>query len=173
VPIPWLQSLDGLAPAFEAPLLILLWRWQARRGAEPDSLGKLATGCLIFAGSTILLALVPPATRGTIWLPVVFHLLSNLGAMFFAPVTHATFAARAPERWRGTLIGVDMMAVAVASLISGPMGGWYTRVSPPLFWTVTAAIPAVAGLVLLALRRPLRAFGGPDPLVQKTAAPAH
>ena len=66
-----------------------------------------------------------------------------------------------------------VMAVAVASLISGPMGSWYTRVSPPLFWTVTAAIPAVAGVVLLALRRPLRAFGGPDPLVEKAAAPAH
>ncbi|WP_179505516.1 MULTISPECIES: MFS transporter [unclassified Sphingomonas] len=173
VPIPWLQSLDGLAPAFEAPLLILLWRWQALRQAESDSLGKLATGCLIFAGSTLLLALVPTNTRGTIWLPVAFHLLSNLGAMFFAPVMHATFAARAPERWRGTLIGMDMMSVAVASLISGPMGGWYTRVSPPLFWLVTAAIPAVAGVLLLALRRPLRAFGGPDPLVQTTAAPAH
>jgi POT family proton-dependent oligopeptide transporter len=172
VPIPWLQSLDGLAPAFEAPLLILLWRWQARRGAEPDSLGKLATGCLIFAGSTILLALVPTTARGTIWLPVVFHLLSNLGAMFFAPVTHALFAARAPERWRGTLIGVDMMAVAVASLISGPMGGWYTQSarrcsgpSPPRFrrWPAWFCWPCAARCAPSAA--PIRWW--------KRAAPAH
>lgn len=174
VPIPWLQSLDGLAPAFEAPLLILLWRWQAARHAEPDSLTKLATGCLLFAGSTALLAVAPVTTRGTIWLPVAFHMLSNLGAMFFAPVAHAYFATRAPERWRGTLMGVDMMAVAVASLISGPMGGWYTTVTPRMFWLVTAAIPGVAGVVLLALRGPLRAFGGPDTLVaNEAAAPGH
>ena len=162
VPIPWLQSLDGLAPALEAPLLILFWRWQAARRQEPDSLTKLAIGCLIFAGSTLLLATVPVATRGSIWLPVAFHLLSNLGAMFFAPVMHAYFATRAPERWRGTLIGFEMLSVAVASLVSGPTGGWYTTVSPPQFWTVTAAIPAIAGTVLLILRGPLRAFGGPE-----------
>lgn len=172
VPIPWLQSLDGLAPAVEAPLLILLWRWQATRKAEPDSLTKLATGCLIFAASTLLLALSPTATRGPIWLPVAFHLLSNLGAMFFAPVMHAYFATRAPERWRGTLIGVEMLSVAVASLISGPMGGWYTQVSPPVFWLVTAAIPAIAGVLLLALRHPLRVFGGPDTLVKNEAGAA-
>lgn len=158
VPVPWLQSLDGLAPAVAAPLLILLWRWQARRGAEPSSLGKIGSGCLILAAATLILAAEPmlagPNERASVWLPVLFHVISNFGAIFFAPTFHAFFATRAPEPWRGTLIGIDSLSVSAASLISGTMGGWYQSVTPTTFWIASASIAGVAGLVVLAIDRP-------------------
>lgn len=158
VPIPWLQSLDGLAPAVAAPLLIVLWRWQARRGTEPTSLGKIGTGCLIMAASTMLLAAEPafagPGGRTGLWLPVAFHLASNVGAIFFAPVMHAFFATRAPEAWRGTLIGIEALSVTAASLISGTMGGWYQTVSPPVFWLTSASIAGLTGVLVLLANRP-------------------
>jgi POT family proton-dependent oligopeptide transporter len=55
MPVPWLQSIDGLAPLASMPLALMFWRWQAGRGREPDEFGKLGRGCLLF-GSTAWLA---------------------------------------------------------------------------------------------------------------------
>lgn len=42
VPVPWLQSLDGLMPALTVPIILALWRRQAVRGSEPPCLSSLA-----------------------------------------------------------------------------------------------------------------------------------
>lgn len=166
VPIPWLQSLDGLAPAFFAPVVILLWRWQAGRGTEPAVFVKLAIGSLIFAASTMLLGLTPlfaDATgRGPLWLPVTFHLVSNFGVIYFAPVMHAFYASRAPERWRGTLIGMETLSVSAASILSGMMGGWYETIGPSAFWMANAGIVGAAGVILLLASRPPLRWLGPE-----------
>ena len=165
VPIPWLQSLDGLAPAVLIPLTLIAFRAMAVRGAEPDSLNKMALGSLVFAASMLALAAgsaIGGGARTPIWLPVLFHLGSNVGAALFAPFMQATFAARAPERLRGTLLGIYQLSITAASLISGPMGGWYDRVTPTVFWLAAAGFAGVGGLILLLIAKPLRAWMGID-----------
>ena len=166
VPVPWLQSLDGLAPAAYAPVVILLWRWQARRGTEPDLFVKIALGCLIFSAAMLLLAAAPVFAgangRGPLWIPVVFHLVSNFGAIYFSPVVQAFDAGRAPEAWRGTLLAMDTMSVSAASILSGTMGGWYETMPPVTFWSINAAIVGGAGIALLLVYRPLRRWLGPE-----------
>ncbi len=173
VPIPWLQSLDGLAPAIAAPILIVLWRWQASRGTEPATLTKAAFGCLIMAGSTLLLALAPLFAgadgRGPLWLVVLFHMISNFGAISFAPVIRSFFAEQAPESIRGTVIGLESLSVTGASLISGLMGGWYQSVSPPVFWMVSASIAGAAGIALLIVRHGLVRWIVGDTAIQTDA----
>lgn len=158
VPVPWMQSLDGLAPAVFIPLALWIWARQAARGREPDEFGKLAFGAILFGFSVALLAAGPLLAgadgRAPIILPILFHVFSNFGAVFFAPVMLALFATRAPAQWRGTLIGVNALAISVASLISGRMGGLYEQVSPSAFWLINAAICSGAGVYLL-LARPL------------------
>lgn len=48
VPVPWMQSLDGLAPALFIPLVLWMWAWMAARGREPDEFGKIAVGLTLF-----------------------------------------------------------------------------------------------------------------------------
>jgi POT family proton-dependent oligopeptide transporter len=152
VPVPWLSSLDGLAPAVMTPLVILWWRRQAKAGDEPDLFVKLATGCLIFAAGVCWLALaswlVGDEKVNLLW-PVGFHLISNLGWIFFAPIALALFAAQAPLALRGTLIGINTLSVFAASVISGRIGGLYETLSPTAFWLVHAAIVGAGGLVML------------------------
>lgn len=166
VPVPWLQALDGLAPAIYGGLVIMLWRWQAARGRERDLFTKMGHGCLIFAAATLLLASAPlfagPSGRAPLWLPVLFHVVSNWGAVYFSPVMETFYAARAPEQWRGSLLGIDALAVSAASILSGTMGGWYETITPTLFWSVNAAIVGGAGLAVLLARAPLRAWLGPE-----------
>lgn len=175
VPVPWLQSLDGLAPAIYVPLAIMLWRWQARRGMEPGLFGKIGRGCLIFAGSMLLLASAPmlagPDGRAPLWLPVLFHLTSNWGAVYFAPIMQAFYAERAPEAWRGSLLGVENMSVTAASILSGILGSWYETTTPTMFWTLNAGIVGTAGLVVLLARPALVKWLGPEPAPEPAPEP--
>lgn len=166
VPVPWMQSLDGLAPAIFIPLVVWHWRRQAKRGTEPDLFTKMGIGCVIFAAGVLWLAAAPLVAdaqgKAPLLWPVMFHLISNLGAVYFAPVVLALYASRAPAAYRGTLLGIDTLAASAASLLSGYMGGWYEKMPPSRFWLINAAIVGIAGLVLLALRKPIGSVFGPE-----------
>ena len=56
IPVPWLQSFDGLAPFVSLPFLLLFWKWQDRNGKGPDELARMVTGMLIFGVSVMVLA---------------------------------------------------------------------------------------------------------------------
>lgn len=158
LPVPWLQSLDGVAPILAMPAVLGLWRRQALRGVEPDALGKLARGCLIFGAGTAFLAIaswVAGAGKASLAWPLAFHLTSNCGWLYFAPTVEAIFAAAAPAGIRGALMGANLAAVFFASLISGRLGGLYEQLPPAVFWFMHAGIVAAAGIGVLILRRPL------------------
>ncbi len=152
VPVPWFQSLDGLAPGLFIPLVLWIWSLQARRGREPDVLTKLAIGSVIFGLSVGLLAAGPVLAnaqgRAPIVLPLLFHVTSNFGAMYYAPVILGLYGTRAPQSLRGTLVGVNYMAVAAGSILSGWMGGLYESMGPAPFWLLNAAICTGAGLAI-------------------------
>ena len=159
VPVPWLQSLDGLMPAISIPLMIMVWRKQAARGSEPALLVKLGLGALIFAASLLLLVVAshPPGSgaRASLVLPIAFHIVSNFGWIYFAPVATTLILTRAPESTRGTMVGINMLSVTAGSLISGRLGSLYERVAASDFWLIHAAIVGGAGLILLLLAKPL------------------
>ncbi|MBW8816110.1 MAG: peptide MFS transporter [Caulobacterales bacterium] len=154
VPVPWLQSIDGLAPFATLPPMLLFWRWQAGRGREPDEFGKLALGCFIFAASTLWLAagqfVTDAAGRTPFLWAVAFHLASNLGWLYFAPTCNALFSRAAPVAVTATLMGLYSVATSLGSVISGRLGGLYETMSPFAFWSLHAAIVAAGGLLILA-----------------------
>lgn len=164
VPVPWLQALDGLAPVIVMPFFLALWQRQAAQAREPDELAKMAIGCFIFAGSTAWLGLAPlvagPDGRAPILWAVVFHLLSNIGWLYFTPIVLALYATRAPVGLRGTLLGINSLTVFVASTISGRLGVLYETLSASQFWLLHAAIVGGGGLAFVLLGRPIRALLG-------------
>ncbi|WP_423141589.1 peptide MFS transporter [Parablastomonas sp. CN1-191] len=155
MPVPWLQSLDGLAPAVFTPITLWIWARMALKGREPDEFVKLSFGVTLFGVAVAMLATEPllaGSGKGPVLLPVMFHVVSNFAAVWFAPVMLALFATRAPGAWRGTLIGINSLAVSAASLISGRMGSLYERVSPSEFWLINAAVCFAAGALVLVAR---------------------
>lgn len=165
VPVPWFQSLDGLAPAAFIPLALWIWHRQAQAGREPDQFGKIAFGCILFAASVGWLALAPlvsdAAGRAPVLWPVMFHVFSNFGAVFVAPVFLALYATRAPASLRGTMLGVNALAQSAGSLLSGRMGGLYENVAPSTFWLINAAICGGGGVLMLAATPALRRWFAP------------
>ena len=160
VPVPWLQSLDGLSPFVCVPLMLIFWRGQAARGSEPALLVKMGIGGILFGLSLLVLVFAshgPGAPRAPLGLPIAFHLVSNIGWIYFTPVVVALMQTRSPASTRGVMAGVNNLAVTAGSLISGRLGGLYEQVSGANFWLIHAAIVGGAGLVLLLLARPLGA----------------
>jgi len=152
IPVPWFQALDGLAPGLFIPLVLWIWAQQAKQGREPDVFGKLAFGSVLFGASLALLAAGPLLAnaegRAPVILPLLFHVFSNFAAMYYAPVVLGLFATRAPASLRGTLVGVNALAVSAGILVSGWMGGLYETLTPAPFWLINAAICSGAGVVL-------------------------
>jgi POT family proton-dependent oligopeptide transporter len=160
MPVPWLQSLDGLAPFLLLPPVLLLWRWQARRGREPFEATKIAIGCFIFSASTLWLAAAPlvvdAAGRTPLVWAVVFHLASNAGWLFFTPTMNALYSRMAPPAVNATLMGANTLSVFLGSVISGRLGALYEVLTASQFWALHAALVGLGGVLMMLMGGRLR-----------------
>ena len=177
VPVPWLQSLDGLSPFICLPPMLMFWRWQAQRGREPNEFIKAAIGCFIFGASTLWLAAAPLVLdahgRTPILWAVVFHLASNLGWLYFVPTMTALFSRAAPKPVNATMIGIYSLSVFLGSTISGRLGSLYETLTASQFWALHAAVVAAGGLIMLVVGARLsHAYVtiGPEDVVAGSAA---
>ena len=153
VPVPWFQAIDGLSPFICLPPMLMFWRWQAARGREPGQLTKAAIGCFIFAAGTLWLAAAGLAAdadgRAPILFAVMFHLVSNLGWLYFTPTVTALVSRAAPRSVNATMIGAASLSVFLGSTISGRLGSLYEVLPASQFWTLHAALVGLGGVVFL------------------------
>jgi POT family proton-dependent oligopeptide transporter len=163
LPVTWLQSASAIVGICMAPVLIGLWSGQARRGREPSALGKMAIGCGLAVAAYALLALGAAVTGPAGQVPLVwalgFHLIVQTAYLFVYPIGMALFSRAAPPAINSLMIGIYFLSVFAGSLLVGWVGQFYERMSAPEYWLLHSAAAGVAGLIILALWRPLsRAF---------------
>src|SRR3546814_90792 len=63
--ITWFQAVNPFVILVGTPVLLALWAGLARRGREPSTLAKMATGCVLFTGAFVLLATVARSEEHT------------------------------------------------------------------------------------------------------------
>ena len=97
MPVPWLQAIDSLAVVVLVPPMLRFWRWQDARGKEPDDLGKLALGCLLYGGAVAWLAAsqLIAARQGTV--PLAWAIWNTIQQ------THRNVPSRA-AKWCGQFL---------------------------------------------------------------------
>jgi POT family proton-dependent oligopeptide transporter len=169
VPVPWFASIDPFAGIVVAPVLVLLWRRQATRGAEPDEIAKIAIGTAI-AGLAPVVILAGIALSGGGTVPMIFPLLAGIangvGLVWYWPAALAIVSRAAPAPVRSMLMGGVYMVVFVASLAAGYVGSRYETMTPIGFWGLHVALAAatIAALLLIgpSLRRVLCDRAGED-----------
>jgi POT family proton-dependent oligopeptide transporter len=158
VPIPWFFSLESLTSIMAAPLLILLWRWQAKRRKEPGDLSKIGIGAGIAVVTNLFLVAGILGSGGTrvhpIW-PALYCVATGISFMYYWPTTLALVSRAAPAKVNATMMGIAYMSLFVSNNVIGWIGGFYERMSPVEFWALHAAIAATGGLVVLLLGRRL------------------
>jgi proton-dependent oligopeptide transporter, POT family len=153
IPVPWLQTFEGIGAVGMMPVVVWLWRQQAALGSEPDEFTKISVGCLVYATMLVWLAcsglVVDP--NGKVPLPwiIVFHILSQVGYLYVSPVAVALFSRAAPPTLSATMVSVYYVSAFAGSTVSGRLGGLYERLSPMRFWLVHAGIVYCGGLLVM------------------------
>jgi POT family proton-dependent oligopeptide transporter len=151
MPVTWLQSIDALAPILFTPAVLLLWRWQAKRGREPSDLGKMGLGCALFALAYLWLGAGAGGAKMSLPWALVFHVVANLGWLYFVPNAAALFTRAAPAAINAMMVGVYFLSIFIGATFSGWMGRFAELMSPQAFWLMYAAFPAAGAALLLGL----------------------
>lgn len=164
VPVTWFQSLDALTMLAMAPLVMMFWRAQARRGAEPSDLPKVAIGSAVYAAAFLLLSIgqiAANADKVAMGWPLAFHLTCAVGYLYAAPNALSLISRFAPPSVNAMMVGAFSLGIFVGGIVSGWLGRFYEPLQPAAFWALHAAFPLVGAVLFVSLRRLLeRCFEG-------------
>ena len=160
LPTTWLITFDATVSVSFLAGVALFYRWYATRWREPDELGKIVIGsAFVVAGALCLFMAAagkaPHAKIGLAW-PIAFHVLNSIGFAHAMPVALALFARIAPKAIQATVVSMYSLAFALANMLVGVIGGWFTTMPTTTFWLMHAGFAGGAGLVFLALKFALR-----------------
>jgi POT family proton-dependent oligopeptide transporter len=158
VPVTWFQALDSLTVLLLAPVLVVLWRAQARRAAEPADLTKVALGCALMGVAFVLLTvgqLLAGGGQVALFWPVAFHVFTALGYLYAAPVALALVSRAAPVAVNAMMVGAYYLGIFAGGLISGRLARFYEPLQPPAFWGLHALVAVSGTALIFVLRRPL------------------
>lgn len=160
IPSSWFASMDSLGSILFAPVLMVLWSWQAKRNQEPASVTKQGIGTAIVAFAALIFAYgnwgqSAQHSVAAGW-AVAGWLTMGLGWMYYWPTTLAIVSKAAPPRVASTLMGVAFLSPFVAHVMAGWVGSFFDQMHPSAFWMLDAAIGAAGATLILILRRPLQ-----------------
>ncbi|WP_341713335.1 peptide MFS transporter [Erythrobacter sp.] len=154
VPTPWFASEDSFASVVALPLLLVIWAWQGRRGGEPGDLAKIATGAIIMACSSAMLAigaLSAPDGKVSILFPLVAYFLSGIAFMYQWPTALALVSRRAPKKINALMMAGAYLTLFVVGVGTGYIARFYEPLGDVAFWTLQAGISATGALLVLFL----------------------
>jgi POT family proton-dependent oligopeptide transporter len=162
IPSTWFQALNPLLVFALTPVLLAVWARRLRRGAAPAApLRRMAFGALIVATSYAWLTLATELSGGApahwLWL-ATFFLIYTLGELHILPTGLALFGRMAPPALAATTIALWFSASFAGNLLAGGVGSLWSSLAPAEFFTLIAAIAALAAGMLLLLDRSARAL---------------
>jgi POT family proton-dependent oligopeptide transporter len=163
IPASWFQSINPMAIVLLAPAFAALWTWlDSSRYALPDP-AKQGLGMVVLGLGFVLMVIAQGRAEtlgpvGPQWLAVVY-LLHAIGELMLSPVGLSQVSRIAPPRLLGLLMGVWLMANAVANYLAGALEGLLAGSGIPLYVFLLGSSLG-AGLVLL----------GVSPWVQRLAS---
>ena len=157
-PSSWFQSLNSLFIFMLAP--VFAWLWVRLGSKEPSSPTKFGFGLLLVgAGFAVLIVAAQRAEQGVqvspLWLTVTY-LLHTCGELVLSPVGLSAMTRLAPARIVGLMMGVWFLASSVGNYIGGRVSSFYESWPLPSLFGAVAAFGILAGLLLLALAKPMR-----------------
>ena len=92
--------MEALTSIIIAPLLFLLWRWQASRRVEPGDLSKIGIGAGLSAVTNLILVVAILSSPSTlihpIW-PALYCVGTGIAFMYYWPTLLALVSRAAPE----------------------------------------------------------------------------
>jgi POT family proton-dependent oligopeptide transporter len=166
MPSTWLQAFNPLCMFFLFPLLNAFWSWQARRGKELPSVGKMAIGSTLLGLSFLPLVFIakglgPDQKISFLWL-FWSTLVLTVGELCLSPIGLSLVTKVAPARLASMLMGVWFLSHFFGNYLTGYLGTFYEKMSRDSFFLMLAALALGAGVAMFALNKPLQKAVGHD-----------
>ncbi len=163
IPSTWFQSWNPLIIVLLAPVLDMVWRWQARRGTEPSSVSKMAIGCVVLGLSFVVMiagARIVGSGKGSLFWPLFCTFLLTIGELYLSPIGLSLVTKVAPVRIVSMMMGMWFLSSFAGNFLSGVIGIFYTRWPKEGFFLLLTLLGLAAGAAIFAFNRPLRAAIG-------------
>ena len=121
----------------------------------------MAIGCFLCALSYVIMAGAAWDAGGDdaswLWL-FVFFVVITIGELYLSPIALSLVSKVAPVRMVSLLMGVWLATSFIGNFLAGYLGSFWSSMDKVNFFLMIAAIAAVAGVVIFAFNRPLRAM---------------
>jgi proton-dependent oligopeptide transporter, POT family len=158
IPITWFQAFNPFMIFAFTPVIIALWTWQGRRGAEPSTVAKMALGCLGVALANLIMVAAAWHAAGDeaswLWLLGYFMVLT-VGELYLSPIGLSLVSKVAPARMVSMLMGLWLATSFTGNFLAGWLGSFWSGMDKTMFFLMMAAVAAVAGAVIFAFDRPI------------------
>src|SRR6266566_5247838 len=167
IPTTWFLAFNPFMIFAFTPFVVALWARQAARGTEPATITKMAFGCFgVTAANLIMVAAALWSGAGGatgdagkaswLWLFAYFVVIT-LGELYLSPVGLSFVTKVAPARLISLMMGVWLSASFTGGFLAGYIGSFWSRMAKPEFFLLIAGIAALAGVMIFACRRVVRA----------------
>jgi len=122
-PVSWYQSVNPVLIMAFAPVFAAVWLALNRRGKEPSTVVKFASG-LMLVGISFFVFLAPLSIAGdghkaaALWL-VAIYFVQTMGELLLSPVGLSVTTKMAPAKYASQLMGVWFLAVTAGDATTG------------------------------------------------------
>jgi len=158
VPEAWFVSEDSFASIIIVPVLIVLWRWQARRGKSWSDLAKIAFGGVL-QGVAVLSLMAGDYFAGEAKVPLTFAIIafafSGFGFMYQWPTTLSLVSRLSPGKTVSLLMALAYCGAFVSGVFTGWLARFYETMAPWQFWLGSAVMTFAGSVVIWLCQRPL------------------
>jgi POT family proton-dependent oligopeptide transporter len=159
IPTTWFLAFNPFMIFAFTPFIVALWARQAARGTEPSTMTKMALGCFGVTAAYLVMTVAALHAGGgkASWLWLVgFFVVITTAELYLSPVGLSLVTKVAPARMVSMMMGVWLATSFVGGFLAGYLGTFWSRMQPVEFFLMIAAIAALAGVLILLCRWPLR-----------------
>jgi POT family proton-dependent oligopeptide transporter len=164
MPATWFQNFNPLMILAFIPIITWFWLRQDKRGKEPSSIGKMAIACFLIGVS--FLFMIPAVWEynrtgtSSLWWLVVSTGILTIAEIYLSPVGLSLVTKLSPARLISSMMGIWFAATAGGEYLAGYLGTFYEKMGKDSFFGMISLICFAAGLLMLAVLKPLkRAIG--------------
>jgi len=162
IPVTWFQAFNPFIIFAFTPFILSLWARQARTLREPDSMYKIAIGCVLLALAYVLIAAVSWQSGGAkvswLWLLAYFVVITT-GEIYLSPISQSLYSKVAPLRITSIMMAVNYAPNFLGGgFLQGWLGTFWEDMGHPQFFLMIAAIGLVSGAIIWMMEKPLRPY---------------
>ncbi|MET8558165.1 oligopeptide:H+ symporter [Streptomyces sp. NPDC004959] len=159
-PTSWYQSVNPVFIMALAPVTAWIWLALNRRGKEPSTVTKFASG-LFLVGVSFFVFLIPLLDTtanervSPMWL-VAIYFVQTVGELCLSPVGLSVTTKMAPAKYSSQMMGVWFLAVTAGDSVTSLLSLAHVNLDRAGVVAAQAALAALAGAAIFMYRRTVR-----------------